>query len=104
MKTYFHVLSPTTEWPNFFVHIDGNRRRHNSDHKPLSERYPMSLWQRGDFIVDDVELKLEPNFSSGTYTIYFGLAHGDGCNDRLPIKSGANDGCNRVNGGVLRVQ
>jgi hypothetical protein len=104
MKTYFHVLSETTEWPNFFVHIDGNRRRHNSDHKPLNDKYPMPLWQRGDFIVDEIELKLEPNFSAGAYTIYFGLSHGDGCNDRLPIKSGPNDGCNRVNGGVLRVQ
>ena len=101
LKTYYRVLGPVgTEW-EAFIHIDGYHRRHNGDHKPLNGKYPMSLWLPGDLIVDDHEFKLEPNFSPGTYTIFFGLFAGD---TRLKVKSGPNDGDNRINGGALRVQ
>jgi hypothetical protein len=101
LKTYYRVLSPvTTEW-EAFIHIDGFHRRHNGDHKPMNGKYPMSLWLPGDILADDHEFKLEPNFTPGAYTIYFGLFVGD---TRLKVKSGPNDGDNRINGGVLRVQ
>jgi hypothetical protein len=101
LKTYYRVLAPvTSEW-EAFIHIDGYHRRHNGDHKPMNGKYPMSLWLPGDLLVDDHEFKLEPNFTPGTYTIYFGLFVGD---TRLKVKSGPNDGDNRVNGGPLRVQ
>lgn len=100
-KTYYRVLAPvTTEW-EAFVHIDGYHRRHNGDHKPMNGKYPMTLWLPGDVLVDDAELKLEPNFTPGTYTIYFGLYVGD---TRLKVLSGPNDGDNRISGGPLRVQ
>ena len=67
----------------------------------LDGRYPLSLWQPGDFIADDYEFKLEPNFSPGQYTLYFGLFLGD---SRLKVKSGPQDGDNRINGGAIRVQ
>ncbi|WP_394838832.1 glycosyltransferase family 39 protein [Pendulispora rubella] len=101
MRTYYKVLAPvTTEW-EAFIHIDGYRRRHNGDHKPVEGKYPFSLWLRDDLLVDDYEFSLEPNFSPGTYTIYFGLFVGD---TRLKIKSGPSDGDNRINGGPLLVQ
>ncbi len=101
LKTYYRVLAAiTTEW-EAFIHIDGYHRRHNGDHKPMDGKYPMSLWLPGDLLVDDHEFKLEPNFTPGTYTIYFGLFVGD---TRLKVKSGPSDGDNRVNGGSLRVQ
>ncbi|WP_394820615.1 ArnT family glycosyltransferase [Pendulispora albinea] len=101
MRTYYKVLGPvTTEW-EAFIHIDGYRRRHNGDHKPMEGKYPFSLWLRDDLLVDDYEFSLEPNFSPGTYTIYFGLFVGD---TRLKIKSGPSDGDNRINGGPLVVQ
>ncbi|MGD0676053.1 MAG: glycosyltransferase family 39 protein [Polyangiaceae bacterium] len=100
-KTYYRVLAPvTTEWEGF-IHIDGYHRRHNGDHKPTNGKYPMSMWLPGDFVLDDHEFKLEPNFTPGTYTIYFGLFAGD---TRLKVTSGPNDGDNRINGGPLRVQ
>ncbi len=99
-KTYYRVLAPvTTEWEGF-IHIDGYHRRHNGDHKPTGGKYPMSLWLPGDYIADDHEFKLEPNFTSGTYTIYFGLFVGD---TRLKVSSGPSDGENRIDGGPLRV-
>jgi len=101
LKTYYRVLAPiTTEW-EAFIHIDGYHRRHNGDHKPMEGKYPMSLWLPGDLLMDDYEFKLEPNFTPGTYTVYFGLFVGD---TRLKVKSGPNDGDNRINGGPLRVQ
>jgi 4-amino-4-deoxy-L-arabinose transferase-like glycosyltransferase len=101
LRTYYKVLAPvTTEW-EAFVHIDGYHRRHNGDHKPLSGKYPMSLWLPGDVLVDESDFKLEPNFTPGTYEIYFGLFVGD---TRLKVLNGPNDGENRINGGELRVQ
>jgi 4-amino-4-deoxy-L-arabinose transferase-like glycosyltransferase len=101
LRTYYKVLAPvTTEW-EAFIHIDGYHRRHNGDHKPMNGKYPMSLWLPGDLVMDDHEFKLEPNFTPGTYTIYFGLFVGD---TRLKVKSGPNDGDNRINGGPLKVQ
>lgn len=101
MRTYFKVLTPiTTEW-QMFIHIDGFHRRHNGDHKVTEGKYPMSLWMPGDVVMDDHEFSLEPNFSAGAYTVYFGLFIGE---TRLKVKSGTSDGENRVNGGVLRVQ
>ena len=101
IRTYYKVLAPiTTEW-EAFIHIDGYHRRHNGDHKPLDGKYPFSLWLKDDLVVDDYEFQLEPNFSPGSYTVYFGLFVGE---TRLKVKSGPSDGDNRINGGVLRVQ
>jgi 4-amino-4-deoxy-L-arabinose transferase-like glycosyltransferase len=101
LRTYYKVLAPvTSEWESF-IHIDGYHRRHNGDHKVMNGKYPMSLWLPGDLLMDDHEFKLEPNFTPGTYSIYFGLFVGD---TRLKVKSGPNDGDNRINGGPLKVQ
>jgi 4-amino-4-deoxy-L-arabinose transferase-like glycosyltransferase len=101
MRTYFKVLGGVqSEW-EMFIHIDGFKRRHNGDHKVCEGKYPMSLWLPGDVIMDDHEFTLEPNFSPGPYTLFFGLFVGE---SRLKVKSGPSDGENRVNGGALRVQ
>lgn len=101
MKTYFKVLAPiTVEWEGF-IHIDGYRRRHNGDHKMAEGKYPLSMWNKGDIIVDDHVFALEPNFTQGTYTIYFGLYTGE---TRLKVKSGPHDGENRIVAGQLNVQ
>ena len=101
MRTYFKVLAPVaSEW-EMFIHIDGFHRRHNGDHKMTEGKYPMSLWLKDDIVIDDHEFTLEPNFSPGPYTLFFGLFVGE---SRLKVKSGPTDGENRVNGGALRVQ
>jgi hypothetical protein len=101
MRTYFKVLAPMqSEW-DMFIHIDGFHRRHNGDHKVCEGKYPMALWLKDDLIMDDHEFTLEPNFSPGPYTMWFGLFVGE---TRLKLKSGPSDNDNRVNGGTLRVQ
>ena len=101
MRTYFKVLGPLPNEYEMFVHVDGFHRRHNGDHKICEGKYPMTLWLKDDVLMDDHEFSLEPNFSPGPYTVYFGLFAGE---TRLKIKSGPMDSENRVNGGTLRVQ
>ncbi len=101
MRTYYHVLAPiSTEW-EAFIHIDGYKKRHNGDHKPMDGKYPFSLWLKDDLLVDDYEISLEPNYTPGPYELYFGLFVGE---TRLKVKSGRSDGDNRIKGDPLRVQ
>ena len=101
LKTDYKVLANVgAEW-EAFIHIDGFHRRHNGDHKPMEGKYPMSLWLEGDYLLDDHEFTLEPNFSPGAYTIYFGLYSGE---TRLKVKSGPADADHRIIGGTLNVQ
>jgi hypothetical protein len=101
MKTYFKVLAPMqSEW-DMFIHVDGFHRRHNGDHKICESKYPMALWLKDDLIMDDHEFTLEPNFTPGAYTLWFGLFVGE---SRMKVKSGPSDSDNRVNGGPMRVQ
>jgi 4-amino-4-deoxy-L-arabinose transferase-like glycosyltransferase len=99
-RLYYKVLATIAgEWETF-IHIDGFHRRFNGDHKTLGGKYPFNLWQVGDFIVDDYEFSLEPNFTAGTYNVYYGLFVGE---TRLKVKTGRHDD-NRIDGGNIRVQ
>jgi 4-amino-4-deoxy-L-arabinose transferase-like glycosyltransferase len=99
-RLYYKVLAPVSgEWETF-IHIDGFHRRFNGDHKTLGGKYPFSLWQTGDYIVDDYEFSLEPNFTAGNYNVYYGLFVGE---TRLKVKTGRHDD-NRIEAGYLKVQ
>jgi 4-amino-4-deoxy-L-arabinose transferase-like glycosyltransferase len=101
LRTFYKVLAPiASEW-QMFIHIDGFQRRHNGDHAVCEGKYPMTMWRKDDLVVDDYEFSLEPNFSPGPYTFWFGFFLGEG---RLKVTGGASDGENRVNGGTIRVQ
>ncbi|HEX6764093.1 MAG TPA: hypothetical protein VF103_01420, partial [Polyangiaceae bacterium] len=97
---YFRVVARISGTWETFVHIDGFQRRFNGDHKTLDGRYPFALWQVGDIIADSHEIELEPNFTAGTYQVYFGLYSGS---RRLPVKRGAHHE-DRVQGGPLVVR
>jgi hypothetical protein len=97
---YYEVTRPISgEWQTF-IHVDGYQRRYNGDHDTLEGKYPFHLWHQGDFIEDVHPFELEPNFTAGTYTMYFGLFRGD---QRLEVKRGG-DPDNRVNAGPLEVR
>ncbi len=100
MKTYYQVTGKVSgEW-EMFIHIDGHQRRFNGDHKVLDAKYPMALWQVGDFIVDDYEFALEPNFTPGSYTLYYGFFIGD---SRLKVTRGKHHE-DRIEAGAILVQ
>jgi hypothetical protein len=100
MRFVYRVLRPITSSWKAFIHIDGQQRRYNGDHQVLDGKYPMSLWQPGDIVVDDYEVQLEPNFTPGQYTVFFGFFTGE---KRFSVSRGAQQD-NRVNGGVLVVR
>ncbi|WP_104984094.1 glycosyltransferase family 39 protein [Sorangium cellulosum] len=100
LRTYFRVHHPILGNWKMFVHIDGFQRRYNGDHPVLEGRYPLSLWQPGDVIVDDHEFQLEPNFTPGDYTLYFGFFSGEA---RFEVTRGPEHE-NRVRGGIVRVR
>ncbi|WP_438004404.1 glycosyltransferase family 39 protein [Sorangium sp. So ce321] len=100
LRTYFRVHRPITGNWKMFVHIDGFQRRYNGDHPVLEGRYPLSLWQPGDVVVDDHELQLEPNFTPGDYALYFGFFAGE---TRFHVTRGPEHE-DRVRAGVIRVR
>lgn len=102
MRTYLKVRAPVTfDW-DMFIHIDGQAKRHNGDHKLCDGKYPMTLWLKDDVIADEHEFKLDANFTPGGYTLWFGFYSGE--SSRMKVTSGASDGDNRINGGILRIQ
>jgi len=84
-----------------FVHIDGHGLRLNGDHEPVDGRYPTKLWDEGDVIVDTHELFVPANFPRGDYEIYVGWFSGK---KRLEVRSGPQDGDNRLRAGILPVR
>jgi hypothetical protein len=98
---YWRVLGEAPTGYEVFVHIDGDGLRLNGDHVPVGGRYPIKLWEKGDVIVDTQELTIPANYPIGDYAMYVGLFSGS---KRLELKSGPNEGVNRVNAGVLRVR
>lgn len=98
---YWRVLDDPPAGYTVFVHIDREGLRLNADHEPVAGRYPATLWQKGDVIVDTQEILVPANFPPGDYPIYAGWFRG---NDRLEVRSGPQDGADRVRAGVLSVR
>jgi hypothetical protein len=100
MRFYYRVLARMTLNYKAFLHVDGYQRRHNGDHDVLRGLYPLNLWQPDDVVVDEVSLELEPNFTPGSYGVYYGFYQGS---TRYRVSEGSQqDG--RVIGGNLVVR
>ena len=100
LRTHYRVLRPVAGNWQAFIHIDGQGRRHNADHAVMDGRYPMNLWQPGDYVRDDAEVSLEPNFLPGDYALYLGFFNSS---TRMKVTEGdANE--DRVVAGSLRVR
>jgi 4-amino-4-deoxy-L-arabinose transferase-like glycosyltransferase len=100
MRFYWRVLrTPDREW-KAFLHIDGQKLRHNGDHDPLGGRYKMTLWRTDDVIVDELPLELDPNFTPAAYAVYYGFFIGS---ERMPVIAGKHHE-DRVWGGELVVR
>jgi len=96
----YRLLAPLSGTWQSFVHIDGLQRRFNADHELLDGKYPLRLWHQDDVISDATEVTLGPNFSPGSYRVYFGLFSGD---RRLPVTDGRADE-DRIVAGTLQVR
>ncbi len=100
LSIHLRVLAPVlTQWKSF-VHVDGYGKRWNGDHDVLDGKVPMNLWVPGDVVTDTLELRLDPNFTPGTYTLYFGFFLGE---RRMQVRSGKHSE-HRVDGGPIVVR
>jgi len=98
---YFRSVRKLTSAYRVFVHIDGAGQRIHGDHDPVDGKYPVSLWEPGDIVVDRQKIDVPASSHAGEYSIYMGLYSGD---TRLPILQGPNAGENRARVGVLRIR
>jgi hypothetical protein len=87
-----------------FIHLEHSPTRMTAEHKDFAT-YPMGLWQHGDVVMDDFEIKLSPQFGPGRYTLYYGVGLLP-CEDdkRLAVKRGPSDGHDRVRMGDVEVR
>ncbi len=100
LRLYYRVLDAIgLDWKTF-VHVEGQGRRINLDHDTLADRYPMSHWQAGDYVVDRHPFRLESGTAPGGYHLYFGLFRGE---RRMDVTRGPEQD-DRVVGGALMVR
>jgi 4-amino-4-deoxy-L-arabinose transferase-like glycosyltransferase len=97
---YYKVVAAISGSWETFIHIDGFQRRFNGDHKTLDGKYAFHLWRVGDYVADVYSFTLEPNFTPGTYNVFYGLFAGS---QRLEVKRGRAQE-NRLEAGTLRVR
>jgi hypothetical protein len=74
-RIYYLVRQKVTGNWKTFIHLDGADRV-NLDHDTARDRYPMSLWNKGDVIVDDHEFTVVRGQAAGKYSVNFGLFQG----------------------------
>ena len=101
LRWYYHAITHGPPGYRVFVHVDGQGQRIHGDHDPLDGKYPVRLWNPGDFIVDEQKIDVPSNYRAGSYTIYMGFYSGE---TRLALTSGPDDGSSRAIAGVLRIQ
>jgi hypothetical protein len=99
---YYKVKAPIGTNYKVFVHFDGPGHRVNGDHVPLDGKFPTANWVPGYYIIDEHPMTAERTGTpEGVYKIYTGFWLGS---QRLQVKSGPNDGENRVQLGTVVVR
>jgi hypothetical protein len=99
----FHVLGESQRNWQVFVHVDGpGGPRINGDHEPVERgKYPVRLWQPGDYIRDKINIAIPVTYRPGIYTVFMGFFDGG---DRRRTEGGEHDRENRVIAARVRVQ
>lgn len=97
--TAYRVLKPVNGAWESFIHIDGNGKRINGDHQLTANKYPLRNWLPGDVVTDTHELKVDPTFDTGEYTVYFGLFSGNK-RHKLTLGEGTED---RLTAGTVQI-
>ena len=72
LRFYYQVVAKVERDWEGFIHIDGQKRRYNGDHKLCGGKYPPMSWLPGDFVVDEHKFSLEPNFTPADYDVWLG--------------------------------
>jgi hypothetical protein len=88
------VVAPGEGWRTF-THANGpkNQGYINKDHGPVRGKYPVTQWKAGDIVRDEHSFGIPASWQHDSIEIYTGLWRR---NERMPVKSGPNDGAGRV--------
>ncbi|MDX2024269.1 MAG: carbohydrate-binding family 9-like protein [Deltaproteobacteria bacterium] len=100
---YWKVVSPPGDGWRTFTHASGHNNQGflNFDHGPIRGKYPVSQWKAGDIIRDEHTIRLPPTWPHPIVEIHVGVWKG---NQRLAVKSGPQDGKDRLLAAVLEVK
>jgi len=102
VTTWWRVPGPMRPDLNFFVHAEQPNFREPYDHRPGDWTYPADRWKSGQIIEDRTLFQLPPEMAPGSYEIYMG-AYFRQSGDRLPVRSGPDDGNDRLQLGTVEV-
>ena len=98
---YWKVIKAVPGW-RLFVHVNSADGREfvNADHKPVGDRYPVTLWKAGDIVRDIHKVSLPGNWKSDLAVVHVGLWKPK--NLRMKIK-GPQDDSSRVVAAKIKV-
>ena len=93
---YWKVVNPPgADW-KMFVHLatPGNKKTHlNADHVPISGKYPVSAWKKGEIIRDIHRISVPNTWPADALELYVGMWKGP---SRMKVVKGPKDDENRV--------
>jgi len=100
---YWKVIAPPGDGWRVFTHVAGpnNQGFLNFDHGPVRGKYPVAQWKAGDIIRDEHTIRLPPTWPHASVEVYVGIWKGQ---QRLAVKSGTQDGKDRLRAAVLEVK
>jgi hypothetical protein len=101
VRFYWHCLKTVTGQKKIFVHIDRYGLRINGDHDPADGMYAVTDWRVGDYVVDELKLRVPLHFRPGDYPIYVGFFQGS---KRMDVTEGPSTSDDRAEVGFLRVR
>lgn len=101
---YWKVLNPVGDDWKLFVHLetpDSKKNHLNADHVPISGKYPLTLWKKGEIIRDIHRVSVPTSWPGSEVDIYVGAWKGP---LRMKVTKGPHDNENRVLAVKLPVQ
>jgi hypothetical protein len=103
LTLYWQPLAPLPHDYTVFVHLrhPGGENVTQSDHRPLENLYPTSLWPVDEIIRESSQLNLPANLPPGEYELWVGLYRLE-TGERLPVQNDTS-GENAVNLGRVVV-
>jgi hypothetical protein len=101
---YWRVMAPVGDDWKIFIHLetpDSKKNHLNADHVPISGKYPVSLWKKGEIIRDVHRVSVPQSWPGNEVDIYVGAWKGP---LRLKATKGPHDTENRILSVKLPVQ
>lgn len=86
LRLFWQALAPIPDDWTFFVHLldAGGQNRLGADAAPGAGSYPTTRWQPGEWIIDEIQLKIPDTLAAGDYQPEIGFYLATGA--RIPVR------------------